>query len=141
MFTKTLDTFEASASSLLAMALTLDVAFTRLDERLEVIRDITAEEGSAVLTEKRDVLADIWTRFGANRKALSRLRTHATALKLVIVYHTTAHHYVSRAQKELTIMDAALDGLRTLAVESILDQQQAANNAMPSSLTTPSTHK
>ncbi|KAA1478729.1 hypothetical protein DENSPDRAFT_886105 [Dentipellis sp. KUC8613] len=95
-----------------------------LEEHLDIIRDLVADEGSAILTERSAILADIWTALWCNRKAIADLRTRADTLQVAVAYHRLAHRYVSGAHHELLVMEAAMEDLRSFAVESLFNEGQ-----------------
>ncbi|KAI0055844.1 hypothetical protein BV25DRAFT_1921467 [Artomyces pyxidatus] len=114
-----IQTFETSTRTLLHLAAELDAGFNRLDDRLDIIRDIVARAANLHMAEKDELLSDIWTRLGGHRKAVAELRTRAKTLNYAILYHRVAHRYVEGAHKELVAMDAQLEDLRLFSIEAL----------------------
>lgn len=124
---------EQGIVTLIVRAKELEGALSRLEERLITIRDIASGEAKVHLHEKDELLHDLWTRFGGNRKQLSFLNRNLRALKLIYEYHGLADRCVASTQAELATMSEALEDLRPLAsapllvasdlsVEMIMDQ-------------------
>ena len=106
--------------ALIFRAKELEGALSRLEERLITIRDIASGEARIHLHEKEELLHDLWTRFGGNRRQLSFLNRNLHALKLIYEYHGLADRCVASTQAELETMREALEDLRPLAATPLL---------------------
>jgi hypothetical protein len=120
IFQTFLDMLEQGIVTLIVRAKELEGALSRLEERLITIRDIASGEAKIHLHEKDELLHDLWTRFGGNRKQLSFLNRNLRALKLIYEYHGLADRCVASTQAELETMSQALEDLRPLAAVPLL---------------------
>ena len=120
IFQTFLDMLEQGIVALIFRAKELEGALSRLEERLITIRDIASGEAKIHLHEKEELLHDLWTRFGGNRKQLSFLNRNLRALKLIYEYHGLADRCVASTQSELETMRVALEDLRPLAATPLL---------------------
>ena len=120
IFQTFLDMLEQGIVALIFRAKELEGALSRLEERLITIRDIASGEAKIHLHEKDELLHDLWTRFGGNRKQLSLLNRNLRALKLIYEYHGLADRCVASTQAELETMREALEDLRPLASAPLL---------------------
>jgi len=111
---------EQGIVALIFRAKELEGALYRLEERLITIRDIASGEAKIHLHEKEELLHDLWTRFGGNRRQLSFLNRNLHALKLIYEYHGLADRCVASTQSELETMREALEDLRPLAATPLL---------------------
>jgi len=111
---------ELGIESLIVRAIELETSLSRLDERLDMIRDITVGDTKVHLLEKDQVLAGVWTQFGANRRQLFTLNHNLQVLELIHEYRRFASSSISSVESELQIMKASLEYLRPLTSSMLL---------------------
>lgn len=70
-----------------------------LEERLNTLHEIVAREDLSILSAKSDLLQELWTRLGGNRKSLRDFDHHLDVLKGLGMYRQQALvHVVSALQ-------------------------------------------
>jgi hypothetical protein len=115
IFQKFLDSFESSIVQLIERTQVISHDLHRMEERLSTIRNVASDEAQMRLLEKAELLADIWTWFGGNRKYIHAVERNLRALRLLFEQHGFADRAISSAQTELRAMQEALEDLRPLA--------------------------
>ena len=111
---------EVGIEVLIVQAVELETSLSRLDERLDTVRDITVGEAKAHLLEKDQILADFWTQFGANHQRIVLLDQNLHVLEMIHVHHRFAHSRISSIASQLEAMKASLEYLRPLASSLVL---------------------
>jgi len=111
---------ELGIEALIVRAIELETSLSSLDERLDMIRDITVGDTRVHLSEKDQILTGVWTQFGANRQRLFLLNHNLQVLELIHEYRRFAGSSVSSIGSELQIMKASLEYLRPLASSILL---------------------
>ena len=101
-------------------AVELETSLSRLDERLDAARDIVVGETKAHLSEKDQILADVWTRFGANSQRVSLLDQNIHILETIHDHRMFANDRIASIGSELQAMKASLEYLRPLASSLLL---------------------
>lgn len=84
----------------------------QLEERLSSLAELIAREDSAISSTKADLLADLWTRLGGNRKAVRGLNGHLALLKGLGAYRQQAVTHVMAALQTLQGMSEEMEELR-----------------------------
>ncbi|KAL4062290.1 hypothetical protein V8B97DRAFT_2026856 [Scleroderma yunnanense] len=114
-FDRVLVQFQHSLSLLILRAVEIQGNLDSVESRLEVVHDLVAMETGALMVEKSDVLADILSVVGLNRRRISRLDGQLQALKEVARYRTAAARYLAGTFSGLAQLQEAMELLRSLA--------------------------
>lgn len=115
-----LNILEVGIEVLIVQAIELETSLSRLDERLDTIRDLAIGETKAHLLEKDQILAGIWTQFGANHQRISLLDQNLRILEMIHEHRRLASSRTSSIGSELQAMKASLEHLRPLASSLLL---------------------
>ena len=83
-----------------------------LDERLVTISQVVAKEDDRVDALAEEILGDLWTMLGGNRRRLSNLANHKELLGNIAIYRSRALAQVSSTLLELQTMYTDLAQLR-----------------------------
>ncbi|KAF8959482.1 hypothetical protein BDZ97DRAFT_1667049 [Flammula alnicola] len=83
-----------------------------LEERLATLQEILAREDSSISSAKSDLLEDLWTKFGGNRKSLRNFDHHLTLLKGLGTYRKQALVHVVAALQTLHAMSEDMEDMR-----------------------------
>jgi len=110
-----LDTLELGVESLIVRAIELETSLSSLYERLDTMRDVTAEEAKVYLSEKDQILASFWTQFGANRQQIFLLNHNLQVLGMIQEHRRFTDSCISNIGSELQTMKASLEHLRPLS--------------------------
>jgi hypothetical protein len=86
-----------------------------LEERLDALQDIAKREDSSVQTVRDELLADLWTRIGLNKKEMLALERNEKTLRDLTTYRTAARAHVIGALQTLQSMGAEIEDLRERA--------------------------
>ncbi|KZS92765.1 hypothetical protein SISNIDRAFT_455381, partial [Sistotremastrum niveocremeum HHB9708] len=86
-----------------------------LENGLEVIRAITSSEDMQLTADKEDLLADLWTILGGNRRQLAKYDRHLNLLRDIQAYRKRALAHVTGAITALQLMEGDLHDLRARA--------------------------
>lgn len=111
---------EVGIEVLIMRAVELETSLSRLDERLDTIRDITVGETKVYLSEKDRILDGAWARFGANHQRISLLDQNLHTLEMIHEHRRFANSRISGIESELQVMKASLEYLRPLASSLLL---------------------
>ena len=84
----------------------------RLREHLTVLHEITNRDDKQLKEAQEDVLAELWTRLGANRVQLRKMKLDLDLLKNVDRYREKAQVYVAATLDTLYTLDADMEELR-----------------------------
>ncbi|KIN98392.1 hypothetical protein M404DRAFT_968226 [Pisolithus tinctorius Marx 270] len=114
-FDRILFQFQHSLSLLILCAVEIQGNLDSIQSHLEVVHDLVAMEASVLMVEKSDVLADILTVVGLNRRHISRLDSQMPALKDVARYCTAAARYLAGTFSGLEQLQETMELLRSLA--------------------------
>ena len=88
------------------------MALDALEERLKTLRDIILREDLTLSSEKADLLADLWTILGFNRKEIQNFDQSLLLLKELKTYRQQALDRVVTALHALQIMSADMEDIR-----------------------------
>lgn len=83
-----------------------------LEERLATLHEIVAREDSSISSAKSDLLEDLWTRLGGNRKSLRNVDYHLGLLKGLGTYRQQALVHVVAALQTLRAMSEDMEDMR-----------------------------
>lgn len=111
---------EVGIETLIMRAVELETSLSRLDERLDVVRDITVGETKVHLSEKDQTMAGVLTQFGANHQRVSLLDQNLRILEMIHEHRRFTSSRISSIDSELQTMKAALEHLRPLASSLVL---------------------
>lgn len=83
-----------------------------LEERLTTLHEVVAREDSSISSAKSDLLEDLWTKFGGNRKSLRNYEHHLLVLKGLGTYRKQALAHVVAALQTLRAMSEDMEDMR-----------------------------
>lgn len=95
-----------------------------LEDRLDVIHGISARDGMKALQTREELLAELWTFVGGNRKQLSKATRQLDLLRQVGRYRKSAWNHVSATIVKLQAIGSGLEDLRERvgSVENVAGQ-------------------
>jgi len=85
----------------------------RLKKHLMVLHEITHRDNKELKAKQEDVLAELWTRIGANKRKLRKMGHNLDLLKNVDRYRKKALAHVAATLQTLQTLDADMEELRT----------------------------
>lgn len=85
----------------------------RLEEHLMVLHEITHRDNKDLTAAQEDVLAELWTWLGGNRRKLKKMDLNLELLKNVEKYRKKALAHVVATLQTLHTLDADMEELRT----------------------------
>lgn len=83
-----------------------------LEERLTTLHEMVTREDSSLSTAKEELLAELWTKLGGNRKTLRGFEKHLILLKDLSGYRKQALVHVVAALQTLQSMSEDMEDLR-----------------------------
>lgn len=83
-----------------------------LEEQLVTLHQMTAREDTSISAAKSDLLENLWTRLGGNRKSLRNFDHHLTTLKEMAFYRQQAFVHVVAAMQTLQAMSDDMEDMR-----------------------------
>ena len=83
-----------------------------LDERLQVLHELVSRENKSISAEKEDLLAELWTVLGGNKRRLKGLDGHLFLLRNIGEYRKRAQAHVIAALQTLQGMSEDMEDLR-----------------------------
>ncbi|KAL8722700.1 MAG: hypothetical protein Q9225_000867 [Loekoesia sp. 1 TL-2023] len=83
-----------------------------LDDRLDVIHGVAVRDNLHAQGSKEEVMSQLWTMLGGNRKALGKFESQLKLLNQVNMYRQTAIAHVAGTMLKLQAMGAELEELR-----------------------------
>lgn len=83
-----------------------------LDERLQVLHELVSRENKSISAEKEDLLAELWTILGGNKRRLKGLDGHLFLLRNIGEYRKRAQAHVIAALQTLQGMSEDMEDLR-----------------------------
>jgi len=96
-----------------------------LEESLVVLHEMIARETDAVEEKTDELLADLWTRLGGNRRQLANFKSNRALLANVRVYRNRALRYVSSTLVQLQQLSSDLEELRDRVVVPLLSDPES----------------
>ncbi|KAL8874104.1 MAG: hypothetical protein Q9174_000508 [Haloplaca sp. 1 TL-2023] len=103
---------EAEINRLIDEAQALLLVLRNLDDRLDVIHGVAIRDDKNAHISKEEIMSQLWTMLGGNRKALGKLDSQIKLLGQVNVYRQTAIAHVAGTMLKLQAMGAELEELR-----------------------------
>ena len=97
-----------------------------LEERLLAIHALCVREALDTAFAKDELLWQLWTFLGGNRRQLQELANRASVLQSVQQYRALASAYIAATVQALSVVDADLTELR-----EELGAQASAHNSIP----------
>ena len=85
----------------------------RLEEHLKVLHEIVSRENKELTKTQEEVLAELWTRLGGNKRELKEMNLNLNLLKNVEKYRRKALVHVAATLETLHTLDADMEELRT----------------------------
>ncbi|KAF9778938.1 hypothetical protein BJ322DRAFT_1013935 [Thelephora terrestris] len=85
----------------------------RLEEHLQVLHEITHRDDKDLTAAREDVLAELWTRLGGNRRKIRKADLNLNLLKNIDKYRKKALTHVVATLQTLHTLDADMEELRT----------------------------
>ncbi|KDR78981.1 hypothetical protein GALMADRAFT_64512 [Galerina marginata CBS 339.88] len=83
-----------------------------LEERLATLHEIISREDSSLSSAKTELLAELWTKLGGNRKTLRNFENHLTLLNGLGEYRKQALVHVVAALQALRAMSEDMEDMR-----------------------------
>lgn len=102
---------EGEIHQLLEQAQALLLILHNLEERLDIMHDISVRDGQAANIERSELLTHIWTIVGGNKGALRKYESQMGLLEAVGRYREAAWAHVSTTVLKLQAMSAELEEL------------------------------
>lgn len=99
-------------SRLLDEAQTLRLVLAKLEDRLDTIHGIVTSENGQAMESKEEVLTQLWTMLGGNRRILSKMDRELKLLGEVSKHRREAYTHVSRTILRLQEIRASVEDLR-----------------------------
>ena len=84
----------------------------KLEERLLTLHDIVSREDSTLSSAKAELLSELWTKLGGNRKTLRNFESHLFLLKNLGMYRRKALTHVVAALQTLQAMSSDMEDIR-----------------------------
>lgn len=83
-----------------------------LEERLVTLHEVISREDSLLASAKTELLTDLWTKLGGNRKTLQNFESHLLLLKELGTYRKQAFVHVSTALEILRALSEDMEDMR-----------------------------
>ena len=103
--------FSAAVSAIIVEATTVSANLDLLEERLSTIHGLSVQEALDTALAKDELLWQLWTVLGGNRRQLRDLANRASILQSVQQYRALASAYIAATVQALTVVDADLTQL------------------------------
>jgi hypothetical protein len=84
----------------------------KLEERLLTLHEIVSREDSLLESNKAELLSELWTKLGGNRKTLRNFESHLMMLKNLGTYRKQALSHVITALQTLQAMGSDMEDIR-----------------------------
>jgi hypothetical protein len=84
----------------------------KLEERLLTLHEIVSREDSSLSSDKAELLSELWTKLGGNKKALRNFDSHLKMLKNLGTYRKQALVHVVTALQTLQAMGSDMEDIR-----------------------------
>ncbi|KAJ3555933.1 hypothetical protein NM688_g2301 [Phlebia brevispora] len=111
-FTQTMSVLETQMRRIVLEAEVSMHALTDLEERLVTLHEIVVRENNTLIDERADLLAQLWTIVGGNKKKLKHMNGHLFLLGSIGEYRKRAIAHVSAALQTLQGMSEDMEDLR-----------------------------
>lgn len=111
-FTDAMNTLSVNMNRLIVEGEVSLHALENLEQRLATLHELVAREDSSLTSEKAEILANLWTMLGGNKKELRHVDTHLDLLKNLGAYRQRALAHVVAALQTLQSMSEDMEDLR-----------------------------
>ncbi len=111
-FQSSMDAFAAEISRVLVHATVTSMSLDRLEERLLAIHALCTEEAMSTALALDDLLWQLWTQLGGNKKQRRDLENRAAVLRNIQQYRSVAMVFVATTTQTLTSVEVDLSELR-----------------------------
>ncbi|EDR08712.1 uncharacterized protein LACBIDRAFT_297203 [Laccaria bicolor S238N-H82] len=111
-FGQAMNVLSGNMQRLILEAETSLVNLNSLEERLTTLQEMVTREDSSLSTAKEELLVELWTKLGGNRKTLRGFEKHLILLKDLNVYRKQALVHVVAALQTLQSMSEDMEDLR-----------------------------
>ncbi|CAE6449859.1 unnamed protein product [Rhizoctonia solani] len=101
------------------------VALDKLEGQLDLINEMILREDEGIRAQAEEVLGELWTKLGGNKKKLHNFRSHRMLLNEIRVYRKRALAHVSSTLVQLQGLSADLDDLRQRVATPALAGEEA----------------
>ena len=85
----------------------------RLEEHLMVLHEVTHRDDKELTAAQEDVLAELWTHLGGNKRKLRKMNLNLDLLKNVDKYRRKALGHIAATLETIHALDADMEELRT----------------------------
>ncbi|KAF8705294.1 hypothetical protein RHS03_05302, partial [Rhizoctonia solani] len=101
------------------------IALDKLESQLDLINEMILREDEGIRAKAEEVLGELWTKLGGNKKKLNSFRSHRMLLNEIRTYRKRALAHVSSTLVQLQGLSADLDDLRQRVVTPTLAGEEA----------------
>ncbi|KAH7335154.1 hypothetical protein B0J17DRAFT_64834 [Rhizoctonia solani] len=101
------------------------VALDKLEGDLDLINEMILREDEGIRAQAEEVLGELWTKLGGNKKKLGNFRSHRMLLNEIRIYRKRALAHVSSTLVQLQGLSADLDDLRQRVATPALAGEEA----------------
>ncbi|KAF7789182.1 hypothetical protein EIP86_000119 [Pleurotus ostreatoroseus] len=123
-FIQAMSVFEAQIRRIVLEAEASLHALAELEEQLQTIHTFVAREDSALVHARTNLLSELWTKCGGNKKVLRHIDSHISLLANVGEYRKRATAQVSAALQTLQGMSEDMEDLRErVAAPDLMGEQ------------------
>ncbi|EGO24775.1 hypothetical protein SERLADRAFT_468573 [Serpula lacrymans var. lacrymans S7.9] len=112
VFTDAMETLSRTIARLIVEAEVSLIHLNELQESLHTIHEIVSREDASITAAQSDLLAELWTRLGGNRRALRGMDDRLSLLKDLGSYRQKALAHVVAALQTLHSMSEDMEDLR-----------------------------
>ncbi|CUA68880.1 hypothetical protein RSOLAG22IIIB_08127 [Rhizoctonia solani] len=96
------------------------LSLDKLEGQLDLINEMILREDEGIRAQAEEVLGELWTKLGGNKKKLYNFRSHRMLLNEIRIYRKRALAHVSSTLVQLQGLSADLDDLRQRVVTPAL---------------------
>jgi DNA repair ATPase RecN len=111
-FSETMNVLSMSMQRLILEAEVSLANLNRLEERLSTLHELVSREDASISSAKSELLSDLWTKLGGNKRALRGFNEHLFLLKNMGGYRKRALVHVVAALQTLQAMSEDMEDLR-----------------------------
>ncbi|EPQ52782.1 hypothetical protein GLOTRDRAFT_117490 [Gloeophyllum trabeum ATCC 11539] len=132
-FTEAMDVLSSSLERVILEAQLQLSNLDKLEQHLTTLHEVVSREDSSLSSAKTELLSNLWTKLGRNRKTLRSFDQHLKLLKNVGGYRKRALAHVVGALQTLEAMNADIEELRErVAAPQLLGEKVSAEVHMRS---------
>ncbi|KAI0324608.1 hypothetical protein GY45DRAFT_1262527 [Cubamyces sp. BRFM 1775] len=122
-FQMSMDSLAAQVSRVLVAATQASSNLDSLEETLAIIHELCAREASLQGVAADELLWNLWTLLGGNRRELRQLKYRAEALQEIRRFRSVAIAYVGATSQALYAADAELSELRDRLIDASVGKE------------------